>query len=74
VTNISPTTNVPIERGSPWELEPDLIAALDLPLNLQENKRNQFHPVLTGVHAWCAAQARALPVVLNPVTKVVRAD
>ena len=41
---------------------------LDLPLNLQGNTLNQFHPVLTGVRAECAGQAKALPVVLNPGT------
>jgi GIY-YIG catalytic domain len=51
-----------IGRDSPWELEDHLIAALDLPLNLQGNNHNQFHLVLTGVRAKCAAQARALPV------------
>jgi len=40
--------------------------ALDLPLNLTRNKRNQFHPVLTDVRARCVEQARDLPVLLNP--------
>ena len=53
-------------RDSPWELEDDLIATLDLPLNLKGNRRNPFHPVLTEVRAKCTAQARALPVLLNP--------
>lgn len=52
-------------RSSPWELEDALIAELDLPLNLQGNKRNQFHPVLTAARARCVAQARALPVLPN---------
>jgi len=43
-----------------------LIAALDLPLNLMGNKHNQFHPVLTDVRARCVAQAKDLPVLLNP--------
>jgi hypothetical protein len=30
-----------------WEIEDHLIATLDLPLNLQGNARNRFHPVLT---------------------------
>lgn len=53
-------------RDRPWELEDDLIATLDLPLNLQGNPFNQFHPVLAGVRAECVAQAKALPVVPNP--------
>jgi hypothetical protein len=39
-----------------------------LPLNLQGNQLNLFHPVLAGVRAECAAQAKALPVVPNPGT------
>jgi hypothetical protein len=53
-------------RHCPWELEDELIAALDLPLNLQGNKSNQFHPVLSRVRARCVAQARHLPVLVNP--------
>ena len=48
------------------ELEDELIATLDLPLNLQGNPLNQFHPVLAGMRAECVAQAKALPVVPNP--------
>lgn len=53
-------------RERPWELEDELIGTLDLPLNLQGNPHNQFHPVLTGARARCVAQAKALPVVPNP--------
>jgi hypothetical protein len=53
-------------RDRPWELEDELIATLNLPLNLQGNQLNLFHPVLTGVRAHCVAQAKALPVVPNP--------
>ena len=55
-----------VVRDRPWELEDALIATLDLPLNLQGNPLNQFHPVLAGVRAECAAQAKALPVIPNP--------
>ena len=50
----------------PWELEDELIVALDLPLNLQGNSHNRFHSVLTAARARCVRQARALPVVPNP--------
>lgn len=53
-------------RERPWELEDQLVAALDLPLNLQANSHNQFHPVLTAARAKCVAQAKALPVMPNP--------
>lgn len=53
-------------RDRPWELEDELITALDLPLNLEGNKHNLFHPVLNGVRSRCIAQARSLPAVPNP--------
>ena len=49
-------------RDRPWELEGKLVRNLDLPLNLQGNSRNRFHPELTEARARCLAQARALPV------------
>ena len=55
-----------IVRDRPWELEDELITALDLPLNLQGNPHNRFHCVLTGDRERCVAQAKALPVVPNP--------
>jgi hypothetical protein len=53
-------------RERPWELEDDLIAAVDLPLNLEGNSRNRFHQILTRTRARCVAQASALPVLPNP--------
>ena len=47
-------------RSRPWELEGYLITALDLPLNLKRNSRNQFYPVLKAARARCRVQARAL--------------
>ena len=35
-----------IVRDHPWELEDVLIANMDLPLNLEGNSRNRFHPEL----------------------------
>jgi hypothetical protein len=55
-----------VVREAPWELEDELIAGLDLPLNLKGNRGNPFHPVLTGVRARCVARARALPALANP--------
>lgn len=45
-----------VVRERPWELEDELIAELDLPLNLQGNSHNRFHPVLTGARARCVAR------------------
>jgi len=55
-----------VVRDRPWELEDELIAALDVPLNLKGNSRNQFHPVLTEARSRCVARARSLPVLPNP--------
>ncbi|MGY1823282.1 GIY-YIG nuclease family protein [Geodermatophilus sp. SYSU D00079] len=55
---------VPHER--PWELEEQLIQRLDLPLNLDGNNHNAFHPQLTMVRKEAVAAANALPVVPNP--------
>jgi hypothetical protein len=43
-------------------LEDDLIATLDLPLNLKGNRRNSFHPVLAEVRSRSVQQTRSLPV------------
>ena len=52
-------------RERPWELEQDLIGAVDLPLNLEGNIGHRFHPELTRARARCVAQANALPVLPN---------
>lgn len=49
--------------AAPWELESELIGALDLPLNLDQNQRNAFHLRLTERRAACRERAKALPVV-----------
>ena len=38
-----------VVRDRPWELEDELIAAVDVPLNLQGNPHNRFHSVVTEV-------------------------
>jgi len=50
----------------PWLLEERLIAGLDVPLNLDGNAHNQFHPELTATRAAAVARARILPVLPNP--------
>jgi hypothetical protein len=52
-----------LETPAPWAAERELIAAVDLPLNLDQNRRNAFHAELTLRRARAAARARALPVV-----------
>jgi hypothetical protein len=63
---MTPTRSTWAVRERPWELEDHLIATLDLPLNLEGNSRNAFHPELTHVRARGVAQANALPVLANP--------
>jgi hypothetical protein len=53
-------------RDSPWELENQLLVSLDLPLNLQGNAHNAFHPVLTKARARCVRLAREQSIVPNP--------
>jgi hypothetical protein len=35
-----------VVRSEPWHFEEELIAALDVPLNIRGNERNAFHPEL----------------------------
>ncbi|MCU1300679.1 MAG: hypothetical protein JWQ87_963 [Candidatus Sulfotelmatobacter sp.] len=46
----------------PWKLEEELIASLDLPLNLDQNRRHGFHPVLSRIRHEAKAKARELPI------------
>jgi hypothetical protein len=55
---------MPHER--PWELEQRLIELLDLPLTLDGNSRNAFHPELTRVGRDAVVAANLLPIVPNP--------
>jgi GIY-YIG catalytic domain len=47
-----------------WELDEELIARYDLPLNLDQNKRNAFHPELSAARR--AAEERALQLPILP--------
>lgn len=55
-----------LELDRPWELEDHLIATIDVPLNLDGNSRNMFHPELTRARADAVRRARELPVLANP--------
>jgi len=46
----------------PWQLEEELISKLNLPLNLDMNTDNPFHPILSEVRRAAKAKARALPI------------
>ena len=43
----------------PWHLEKRLIAALDLPLNIQGNSRHPFYPILKNIRGRAKAVGRA---------------
>ena len=58
----------------PWFLEHALLDKLDLPLNLDKNTGNNFHPILTAARANAASRARALPVLPNPGSGGARID
>ncbi|KUH82436.1 hypothetical protein AU186_10250 [Mycobacterium sp. GA-1999] len=52
-----------VVREEPWVLEEELIANLDLPLNLQGNAHKYFYPTLRRIRAEAEQLARTLPVV-----------
>jgi hypothetical protein len=46
----------------PWELEEELIARYDIPLNLDQNQRNAFHPELSAARRTAKERAAQLPI------------
>ncbi len=46
----------------PWKLEEKLISTLHLPLNLDQNRKNEFFPVLSGLRKAARVRANALPI------------
>ena len=50
----------------PWLFEHEILGTLDLPLNLDKNQHNVFHPILTTTRADAAGRARSLPALPNP--------
>ncbi|MQY06523.1 hypothetical protein ACRB68_46140 [Actinomadura sp. RB68] len=51
-----------IEHPEPWAFESELIACLDLPLNLDQNKHNTFHHQLTSLRSQARQRTRELRV------------
>jgi len=51
-----------MEHDAPWVLEEELIAALDVPLNLHGNAHNRFYRELKRRRAEAEHHARELPV------------
>jgi GIY-YIG catalytic domain len=52
-----------VETDRPWLAEQRLIAAVNLPLNLDQNRHNAFHQQLTQIRADARTTARTLPIV-----------
>lgn len=52
-----------VVHPEPWVLEEELIATLDVPLNLQGNPHNAFYPILKKLRAEAEQNARSLPVI-----------
>lgn len=48
--------------AEPWALEDEVIARLDLPLNLDQNKQNAFHPELSAARQAAKERAARLPI------------
>jgi len=51
-----------VEDAEPWSLEEQLISRFDVPLNLDQNTRNAFHPELTAARKAAKQRAAALPI------------
>jgi GIY-YIG catalytic domain len=51
-----------VVRPQPWLFEDDLIAGLDLPLNIQGNKRNTFYPELKRLRRDAVLKANKMRV------------
>jgi hypothetical protein len=58
----------------PWLFEEEILGKLDLPLNLDKNKHNAFHPGLTKARADAIRQARERPALPNPGSGGARID
>jgi len=52
-----------LEHPQPWLLEASMIEQYDLPLNLDQNKRNEFHPELSAARRQAKQHAAELPIV-----------
>ncbi len=46
----------------PWEVEKQLIHAVSLPLNLEQNRHHPFHDALSACRSAAKARARTLPI------------
>jgi len=50
------------EHLEPWTVEEDIISRFDVPLNLDQNKHNAFHPELSAARRRAKQRAAEVPV------------
>jgi len=46
----------------PWVVESELLATVNLPLNLDQNRQHAFHATLSGIRRAARLKAAELPV------------
>jgi hypothetical protein len=46
----------------PWRVEEELIASMNLPINLGQNRNHAFHQVLSELRQTAKAKAKILPI------------
>jgi hypothetical protein len=51
-----------LEHPAPWELEPALIGAVSVPLNIDHNTAHPYYPTNRALRAEHKAAARSLPI------------
>ncbi|MEO3861420.1 GIY-YIG nuclease family protein [Acrocarpospora sp. B8E8] len=51
-----------LAHPEPWVAKTELIASVDLPLNLDQNTGNAFHPYLSDLLSSARARARSSPI------------
>lgn len=51
-----------VAHETPWTIEHQLIGSLSLPLNLRDNERHSFYPILSRMRSQAKQQAMLLPI------------
>jgi hypothetical protein len=51
-----------LEHTEPWGVEEDVIRRFDVPLNLDQNRHNKFHPELSAARKQAKERASKLPI------------
>ncbi len=56
------------ECAVPWRMEEELISTICVPLNLDQNRSNRFHPVVSERRRLAIIRARDLPISCSGVS------